>query len=333
MKKIQLLVLLITLLILSGCQKEDNTITLGLLMVPNDAILAKEMGLFEEKFEAAGYEVEYYIFDSGSSANTAILAGEVEFATMGNINGLVALGQNMDAELVWIHETLGAIEGLAVRSSLNVETPEDLAGLTIATPFASTAHYVLLNVLKEAGIEDQVDLVNMTTPVIVGSWGNETIDAAYTWQPTLGLLLENGGEILIDSEDMIAKGYMTANIELARKSFADENPELVEIYIECMDEAYKYYQSNEEDAVNKLSNALDITAEEVRAQVDGSIWTSLEDMQGETFNTNYVNTMFQQTVFLEEQNLLDRTVLLSEVDAFINSSYAKDVNNETTNKD
>ncbi len=333
MRKIQVIVLVLILGVLSGCGKSDNVVNLGLLMVPNDAILAKEMGLFEEKFGEAGYDVEYTVFDSGSSANTAIVTGDIDFATMGNINGLVALGQNLDAELIWIHETLGAIEGLAVKSNLNIENPEDLAGKTIATPFASTAHYILLNVLKEAGVENDVELLNMTTPSIVAAWTNGSIDAAYTWQPTLGLLLDDEGEILVDSEDMIAKGYMTANIELARKSFSDEHPELVEIYIECMHEAFQYYQSNEADAVSKLASALELTDEDVRLQVSGSIWTSLSDMQGETFITDYVNTMHEQTIFLNEQSLLDRDVAISEVTAFINNEYAKNVTDEKTNKD
>jgi taurine transport system substrate-binding protein len=335
MRKIQVILLVLILGVLSGCGKNENVVNLGLLMVPNDAILAKEMGLFEQKFGLLGYEVSYTTFDSGSSANTAIVTGDIDFATMGNINGLIALGQNLDAELIWIHETLGAIEGLAVKSDLGFTSPEDLANLDtpIATPFASTAHYVLLNVLKEAGIEDQVELVNMKTSEIVAAWENGSIDAAYTWQPTLGMLLNSEGEILIDSEDMIAKGYMTANIELVRKSFSEEHPELVKTYIECMQEAYLFYKTNEADAVNLLANALELTENEVREQVSGSIWTSIDDMSDDTFITNYVNTMYEQTIFCKEQSLLDRVVTKEEVTAFINHSYATDVKNENYSKD
>ncbi len=60
MKKILIFVLtLVVVMSLTGCDKEKKVVNLGLLMVPNDAILAKEMGLFEEKFAEAGYEVNY----------------------------------------------------------------------------------------------------------------------------------------------------------------------------------------------------------------------------------------------------------------------------------
>jgi len=162
MKKLQIALLLMLLMIFTGCSSEGKVVNIGLLMVPNDAILAKEMGLFEDKFGDLGYSVEYYVFDSGTAANTAIRANSIDFASMGNINGLVALGSNLNAELIWIHETLGAVEALAVKTAANIETVDGLAReyrdtgekMVVATPFSSTAHYIMLNVLQEAGIEE-----------------------------------------------------------------------------------------------------------------------------------------------------------------------------------
>ena len=326
MKKLYILGVLLLLTLMVGCNGNKTDINLGVLRVPNDAILAKQMGLFEEKFGALGYDVNYYYFDSGVDANKAIVSGDIDFATMGNINSLVALGSNLDAELIWIHETLGEIEALAVRTSKNINTIEDLAGRQVATVFVSTAHYVLLNALQDAGIADQVTLLDMKTPEITAAWLRGDIDAAYTWQPSLGTLLDNGGEILISSEDMIDQGYMTANIELARKSYAEANPELVEAYIECMVEAKDYFDSNREDAISKLAIELDLTEAEISVQVSGSIWTSLEDMQSASFIDGYVDTMYAQADFLLDQDFIDRNVTRAEVALFINNSYALDVN-------
>lgn len=327
MKKIMLFIAaFVAILGLSACgNSEEKVVRLGLLRVPNDAMLAKQMGLFEDAFGELGYEIEYYYFDSGVDANKAIVSGDIDFATMGNINSIVALGNELDAELVWIHETLGSVEALAVRDDAGIETAEDLAGKTIATTFASTAHYVLLNVLKEAGVEDEVELLNMNTSSIVAAWSRGDIDAAYTWQPSLGLLLDDGGSVLVSSADMIERGYMTANVELARKSFAEKNPELVQAYISCMAEAYDYFMDNHEDAVSKLAVELDLSIEEIELQTSGSIWTSLEEMQSVAFNDSYVNTMVEQTVFLQEQDFIDRSIDTAEMDTFINESYAKDV--------
>ncbi len=325
MKKLSITIMLIFLLFLTGCQNKKE-VNIGLLMVPNDAILAKQMGLFEEKFGEVGYSVNYYVFDSGTKANIALNADGVDFATMGNINGLASLANNSNTEMIWIHETLGAVEALAVRTSANINSVEDLSDMTIATPFSSTAHYILLNVLKNAGIENDVTITNMTTSQIITAWEAETIDAAYTWQPSLGTLIDNGGEVLISSEDMALLGYKTANVELARKTFAEENPELVEIYIECMQEANEYFNTDRNAAINDLAEALDLTFEEVEIQVNGSIWITLSDMQNAEFVSEYVDTMYDQTIFMLEQDLCDRVITREEVAAFINNSYALDVN-------
>jgi taurine transport system substrate-binding protein len=333
MKKLYIICLLAVLVLLTGCKGNENEVNIGLLKVPNDAILAKQMGLFDEKFSELGYDVNYYTFDSGVDANKAIVSGDIDFATMGNINSLVALGSNLDAELIWIHETLGEVEALVIRNSAGINTVEDLAGKRVATTFVSTAHYVLLNVLKEANIEDEVELLNMKTSELTAAWLRGDVDAAYTWQPSLGILLDNGGSVLVSSKDMIEKGYMTANVELARKSFAEANPELIEAYIECMVEAHEYFTVNRIDAISKLADELELSEEEIDVQVSGSIWTSIEEMQSSSFISGYVDTMFSQSDFLLHQDFIDRVITRDEVALFINNSYALGVNDEDTNKD
>lgn len=328
MKKISILLLLLLSIFLIGCKGNNHVVNLGILRVPNDAILAKQMGLFEEKFGALGYEVKYYYFDSGVDANKAIVSGDIDFATMGNINALIALGTNLDAELVWIHETLGEVEALAVRDGKGIDSISDLAGKSVATTFGSTSHYILLNALKDAGIENQVTLLDMKTDAIVASWLRGDIDAAYTWQPSLGELLDNGGSVLISSEDMIEEGYMTANVELARKTFATDHPELVKAYIECMSEAYNYFTNNHEDAINKLATELELSVADVELQTSGSLWISLAEMQSDTFFNGYIDTMYAQTSFLLDQDIVTRVITRDEVVTFMNNSYALGVTNE-----
>ncbi|MCD4826374.1 MAG: ABC transporter substrate-binding protein [Acholeplasmataceae bacterium] len=332
MKKFLMFGLFLCLTLLVGCKGQKSEINIGLLKVPNDAILAKQMGLFEQKFQELGYSVKYYTFDSGVDANKAIVSGDIDFATMGNINSLVALGSNLDAELIWIHETLGEVEALVAKSGSGIETVEDLVGKNVATTFVSTAHYVLLNVLKEAGIDDQVQLLNMRTSELSAAWLRGDIDAAYTWQPTLGTLLDNDGFVLVSSEDMIEKGYMTANVELVRKSFAQENPEVVKAYIQCMHEAYMYFEANRADALSMLALELELSVAEIELQVDGSIWTSLDEMQDAEFISGYVDTMFAQSAFLLDQDFVNRVISRAEVATFMNNSYAIGAEDADTDK-
>ncbi|MFP4022151.1 MAG: MetQ/NlpA family ABC transporter substrate-binding protein, partial [Halanaerobium sp.] len=127
-------------------------INLGILRVPNDETIALAEGFFDEYFTDRGIEVNTRVFDSGAEANQALASGSIDFATMGNTNAITALARDLDVELVWIHEVLGENEALAVKEDSGIEEVEDLVGERVAVPFASTAHYILLNVLKEAEI-------------------------------------------------------------------------------------------------------------------------------------------------------------------------------------
>ncbi|MFW6299053.1 MAG: glycine betaine ABC transporter substrate-binding protein [Bacillota bacterium] len=329
MKKLMILLLFTPFFLVTGCDNGNPEINLGMLKVPNDAILAKQMGLFEEKFGELGYDVNYIYNDSGVEANQALASGDLDFATMGNINALVALGTDIDAELFWIHETLGDVEALAVKDDSGIESLSDLKGKEIATTFASTAHYVLMNVLRDEGIEDDVQLLNMKTSQIVAAWDRGDIEAAYTWQPSLGELLEDG-EVLVSSGDMIDEGYRTANVELVRESFSEEHPELVETYIECMHEAHQYFKEDEEGAIEALASELGLDESEVATQVEGSIWTSLEDMQGAEFMETYENTMQEQSAFLKNQDLLESEISIDRIREFMNDTYAQGVDDENT---
>lgn len=328
------LFLLLGLLLFSSCSApkqsaEVKQINIGYLRVPNDETIALEKGYIKEFFDSKGIAVNFVIVDSGIEANQAFASKSLDFASMGHTNGVVSLSKGLDTELVWIHELLGSVEGLAVRKSKNIKTPEDLSGYKVATTFSSTSHYILLNVLKEYALEGKVDLLDMQTQDIVAAWQRGDIDAAYTWEPGLSKLLENGGEILIDSEAMIEKGYITANIGLARKSFAKDNPDLIVGLLQALNKGSELYRNAQEEAVAAAAKSMDLTIEDTQKQMQGSIWLSFEDLLGEKLlgtesnHGAFVQVMKDTADFMLAQRAISKSPSLADFAEFINSSYAE----------
>lgn len=285
-------IMILVLLIMSGCSNDaqegpdgnqlPKEINFGILRVPNDETIALAEGMFDKYFGDQGITVNTIIFDSGTAANKAMASGSIDFATMGNVNAVVSLVSDLGAEMIWIHEALGDIEALAVKNGSGINEIEDLVGKKIATPFASTCHYILLNVLKEAGIEDQVQILDMKTAEIVAAWERGDIDAAYTWQPSLGKLLENG-TTLITSADMAEKGFVTANVDIVRKEFANKYPDLVVSFIAMMEEAGDIYRNDPTKASQIVARELEIDEEDALLQMKGSIWLTPEELLGENY--------------------------------------------------
>lgn len=317
---------------LMGCEKggsEDGLpkeVNIGYLRVPNDEMVAKTMGIYDQYFTEQGITCNFIIFDSGVDANKALASGSIDFATMGNTNAIIALSSGVDVELIWIHEVLGKIEGLAVKNGSNLGSAEDLKGQKIATPFASTAHYSLLNYLKEAGIEKDVQLMDMQTQDIVAAWERGDIDAAYTWQPTLGELLKNG-TMLVSSEEMANKGYVTANVCMVQKEFSGKYPELVAGFIKCLTEGGAAYRGNAQQSAEIVAKELEITPEEALSQMEGSLWLTPEealsaDYMGTTESPGHFSKIMKDTAdFLQTQNSIVTAPSQEEFDAAINSEY------------
>lgn len=301
-------------------------INFGILRVPNDETIAIAEGLFDKYFTEKGIKCNFIVFDSGVEANKALASGSIDFATMGNTNAITALSKELNVEMIWIHEVLGEIEALAVKNGSGINKIEDLSGRKIATPFASTAHYILLNALKEAGIEDQVQLLDMQTAEIFAAWERGDIQAAYTWQPSLGKLLESG-EMLISSQDMAEKGYVTANVEVVRTKFANKYPDLVASFISCLAEAADIYRQDPEKAAAIVAEELEIAAEDALVQMQGSSWYTPEDLLGEDyFGTSekpgaFATIMKDTSDFLQNQESIENSPSQEEFNEYVSPLY------------
>jgi len=312
-------------------------INLGVLRVPNDETIALAEGFFDEYFTKRGIEVNTRVFDSGVEANQALASGSIDFATMGNTNAITALARELNVELVWIHEVLGENEALAVKDGSGIEDIEDLVGKRIAVPFASTAHYILLNVLKEAGIEKDVQLLDMQTAEIVAAWERGDVQAAYTWQPTLAQLLESG-TTLTDSREMAEKGYITANVEVVRKRFSEEYPELVADFISALTKAGDIYRNDPEKAAKIAGNELGLEAEVALHQMRGTTWKTREELlSGEFFGSveqpgNFATVMKDTSDFLQNQGSIEESPSQEAFNEYVNSEYIKmSLENEENN--
>lgn len=301
-------------------------INFGILRVPNDETLSIAEGLFDKYFTEKGIKCNFIVFDSGVDANKALASGSIDFATMGNTNSIIALSKEMQVEMIWIHEVLGEIEALAVKNDSGINKIEDLSGKKIATPFASTAHYILLNALKEAGIQDQVQLLDMKTPEIVAAWQRGDIQAAYTWQPSLGKLLEDG-KMLVSSKEMADKGYITANVEVVRKEFAKKYPDLVSDFIACLTEAADIYRQDPEKAADIIAKELEITKEDALLQMQGSTWHTPEELLGEDyFGTSeapgaFAVIMKDTSDFLQNQGSVENSPSQEVFNDYVNPFY------------
>ncbi|WP_368252089.1 ABC transporter substrate-binding protein [Enterococcus sp. 2201sp1_2201st1_B8_2201SCRN_220225] len=337
MKKVMMIVAtVLSGLVLASCgsknqkataeENQPKEVNIGIIRVPNDKQVAISENYFDEYFKDKGIQTNFTFFDSGVAANQAFASGSIDFAEMGYTNGVVALAKDLPVELIWIHDVLGTNEALVARNDSGITDIGDLKGKKIATPFSSTSHFSLLKALEEAGIADDVTLLDMQTADIVAAWERGDIDAAYTWEPTLTTLKESG-TVLVDSKQLAEKGYMTTNIDLVRKEFSEKYPDLVVDYLAALSKGRELYTSQPEVAAEAVAKDLKLETAEALTQMKGSTWlTPEEQLSADYFGTAEKPGQFHQVFldtaeFLKEQKSITVVPGEKQVHQFINSTY------------
>lgn len=301
---------------------------IGIQNMPNDDAIARQQGLFEKYItEPYGVELEFKMFDSGKDVYTAVAANAIDIGLLGTSPAVIAGSLGLDVEMIWIHEVLGDIEALMVREDLGITTVEELAGKKIATPFGSTAHFSLLSLLTQAGIENDVELLDMSTTNIVAAWERGDIDAAYLWEPQLSNLKEMGGVMLKSSADCAEFGCVTANVEIANTDFSAKYPELVSGYIKAVYEAAEMWRNNPDEAATIVADVLGISKEDAMLQMEGGIWLTKDELlSAEYFGTSdapgaLVGVMKETADFLEAQDSIDAAPDEEFFKTFVNPAY------------
>ncbi|SFO46980.1 taurine transport system substrate-binding protein [Pseudobutyrivibrio sp. JW11] len=294
-----------------------------------DAIAIAE-GFYSE-FEAnTGVKTTVLYFESGRDVNNAYASASVDVATFGSSPISLGTTNELGYEVVYINATIGTAESLAVSS--DIKTPEDLSGKVIATPFASTSHYSLLNYLEQQGIGD-VDVIDLQPQDILAAWQRGDIDGAYVWTPVLGEI-EATGNVLVSSADLAEDGIITADLTTANKEFAKKYPTLVTGFVEIQTKAYDIIANKRDVAVKDLVANLQISEEEANNQLDGSVWIAPSEQVSERFlgktgeKSGLAETIKKTAEFHVTQGNLDSAKELDFYRADVDSTFIENILNK-----
>ncbi len=323
---------------MSGCgsnTKEDtkkvskpDKVVIGTQEMPNDEGIAKAKKYFEKEM---GVNVELKTFDSGKDVAMALMTEDIDFGLPGSTGAALAIAQGAEVEYIWTHEILGTVEELVVRD--DIKTAADLKGKTIATPFASTAHFSLLKYLDENAIDQKdVNILDMQTAEIYTAWESGQIDAAYIWEPTKSKM--TNAKTLVSSGEMAEKGFMTANVELVTRSFADTYPELVTAYCRALDKSVTMFKDDKKEAVKTIADYMQLSEKDAEFQMSGSVWMNAEEQIGAQYMGTsdkkgaLVDNLYDMAQFLKDQKSITNVPDKSVFEKTVNPSYAEAVAKE-----
>ncbi|MFC6152568.1 ABC transporter substrate-binding protein [Nocardioides yefusunii] len=272
--------------------------------IPNADVVVKDQGLLEACLPNA--EISWVQASSGGDVIKYYGAGEVDLGLMGSAPAARAasapLNQDIDLQVVWIHDIIGDAESLIVKDG----AASDIAGLQgkkIAVPFSSTAHYSLLQAIGDAGLDaSDFDIINLEPEQMPAAWSTGDIDAAWVWDPAQSKLIADGGERILSSADTAEAGRPTFDVGTVSTEFLAANTAFVNAWAKVQDHAVSVIKDDPAKAAESVAVVLGITPEDAEKQFAGLKYLTASEQAGKDYlGGNFADDLFTTATFLATQ--------------------------------
>ena len=253
-KKLILAVVVLLVFIIGGAYSfltnpvNEDIVTIGYLPSDHDAALfvAQAQG----EYAAHGIETELVQFNNGGDLMTGMASGEVDIGYGGITPVLSAVEKGVPIKVVAGAQIEGS--GIAVSPESDIDSPEDLAGKSIATPGEASIQYMLLQYYLEDNnmSTDDMNISAMKVAPMNDALNANKIDGMLTYEPYVTMAVENGNEMFINSSEILPEHPCC--VVAASERFIDENPDKLDTIISIHENATEFILENPDDAAELL---------------------------------------------------------------------------------
>jgi sulfonate transport system substrate-binding protein len=235
----------------------DHVIRIGYQKYGN-FILLKGTGELEKKVVPLGYTVEWTEFPSGPPLLEALNAGAIDFGQAGETPPIFA--QAAAADFIYIAHEPPAPKGEAilVPKDSPIKSVADLKGKKVALNKGSNVHYLLVKLLEKAGINyADIQPVFLAPADARAAFERGSVDAWVIWDPfQASAEVALAARTLADGTDVVPNNQFY----LARKAFADANPQAVDWVLDSVVSVDRWAEGNASAVAAQLSAGIGIPA-------------------------------------------------------------------------
>jgi NitT/TauT family transport system substrate-binding protein len=258
------------------------------------ALVGVEQGIFEDALEGEA-SLETSTFNAGPEAVEALFADALDATFIGPNPAINAFAQSEGEAIRIISGSTSGGAFLVVREG--IDTPEALAGTTLATPqLGNTQDVALRSWLSEEGYETDeagggdVSIQPQANGEALAAFVAGDIDGAWVPEPwATRMVQEGGGKVLVNEADLWPEGeYVTTHL-IVRTEYLDENPEAVKALLEGTVDAIDA-ANDDPEAAKEAANAQleELTDAALDTEVLDAAWENL------TFTADPIATSLQK---------------------------------------
>ena len=213
--------------------------------------------MMQHYYAAHGIETELVQFNNGGDLMTGMASGEVDIGYGGITPVLSAVEKGVPIKVVAGAQIEGS--GIAVSPESDIDSPEDLAGKSIATPGEASIQYMLLQYYLEDNnmSTNDMNISAMKVAPMNDALNANKIDGMLTYEPYVTMAVENGNVMFINSSEILPDHPCC--VVAASEKFIDENPDKLDTIISIHENATEFILENPDEAAELLPD--DIVAD------------------------------------------------------------------------
>ncbi len=266
-KRISALVLVLIMAVgFTACSNgntKSNEIHIGYFnnVTHPQALLMKSEKLLEDSLDE-GTTVKWTAFNAGPAEQEALFSGNIDIGYIGPVPAITANSKSLGDVVILSGATKGGAV-LVKRSGTDINSVKDLANKNVAIPqIGNTQHLCLLDLLEQNGLKPTTEGGNVTISAVANADVANTmergdIDAALVPEPWGATLLSQGAELVLDYDEVFLEGKYDVAVVVVRKEFLENNPELVEKFLEAHNLATERINSDTDSSLEIINKELD----------------------------------------------------------------------------
>lgn len=277
-----------------------DTISLG-FQKTGIPLVARQLKVFEKRFEPRGIKVNWVEFPSGLTLLQALDIGQISFGNSGNVGCIFQQAAGGHIDYIAAQPSGPKSEGILVKATSSIRTLADLRGKKVGYAKGSSSHDLIAAALEKAGVKlADIDSISLGAADAAFAYDSGDIDAWVIWDPYFTIAQKRTpSRVLAYTGDIKpSSGFLLAN-----SGFAAAHPELVREYIDGSKEAAAWAKSHPAEVTSALSAATGIPAD-VMALV--------------TQNASFDVTTLSAPLLDAQQNTADRLYALGLIPKKVN---------------
>ncbi|MEJ1930083.1 aliphatic sulfonate ABC transporter substrate-binding protein [Nostoc sp. NIES-2111] len=207
--------------------------------------IVKVRKVVEPRFQALGVKVNWVgPFPAGPQLIEAMNAGKVDIGNVGETPPIFSQAAGI-TEVIYIAgrtPSRGENQGIVVRADSPIKKVADLKGKKVAFQRGSNAHYLLAKALQEVGLKiKDVQVVGLTPSEARDAFIQNKVEVWVASDPFLALV-----EKIIPIRNLrnAARINTLGGFYLGRRTFINQNPELVRVFLEEADKVGEWAEKN-----------------------------------------------------------------------------------------